>query len=138
MSAPYSLTDAGFKFRSGCSWPSPQFLAGDPRAFGHGFQFWPHDAGVHAPVELLLRKAAVGAGDHVLAPSHLRKPDDAFGNKFRMLDYIGAVAYYAGSQNLPLGKFDLFPDPPLVLVGGVHRVDSKPDRAPLPEEPSHD
>src|SRR6266550_3292230 len=123
MSPPSSLTNAGLQFRSGCSRPSPQFLAGDPRAFGHGFQFCPHDAGVHAPVELLLRKAAVGAGDHVLASNYIGKPDDAFGNEFRMLDHIGAVAYHAGSQNLPLGKFDVFPDPPLVLVAGIRRLD---------------
>src|ERR1700720_4294375 len=77
---PPDLTDAGSAFHPGTSWPGPKFFAGNARAFGHGFQFCPHDAWMHAPVELLLRKSAVGASNHVLSPDDARKSHDPFGD----------------------------------------------------------
>ena len=64
----------------------PQFLAGEPRAFGQRLELRPHDLRMDAAVERALRKAAIGAGDHVLAADDLRQPNDAFGDQFGMRD----------------------------------------------------
>src|SRR6185437_10240255 len=82
-------------------------------------------------VELLLRKSTVGAGDYILAPDNFRKPDDAFGDEFRVLYHVRAMAHYARCQNLPIGKFDVLPDPPLVLVTRIRRFDQIRARAHL-------
>jgi hypothetical protein len=44
-----------------------------------------------------LRKSAVGAGDHVLAPDQTGKPRDALGDQLGMLDDVGGVADHAGN-----------------------------------------
>src|SRR5215471_7543330 len=64
-------------------------------------------------------ETAVGAGDHVLAADDLRKAQDPIGDKARMLDHVGRVAYDAGNDNLPLREFYILPDPPFVLVADV-------------------
>ena len=45
-----------------------------------------------ALVERLLREAAVGAGDDVLAADELGEPHDALGHQLGMLDHVGGVA----------------------------------------------
>ena len=57
----------------------PQLLRRQLRTVQQRLELGPHDAGANAPVERALREAAVGAGDHVLAPDHLGQPNDAFG-----------------------------------------------------------
>ncbi len=39
-----------------------------------------------------------------------------------MLDEIAVVADDAGNKNLAVGKFDFFPDTPLVIVAGIGRL----------------
>lgn len=83
-------------------------------------------ADVHPAIELLLRKPTVGASDYIFAPDDVRKPDDAFGDDFRVLDHVGAMGHHPRSQNFPIGKLDFFPDPPLVLAwqfSGIWRLD---------------
>src|SRR5712675_1642328 len=108
------LPDDGCAFHPGTCRLGPKLFAGDARAFDHGFQFCPHNARVHASIELLLRESAVGAGDYVLAPDKLRKPHNAFRNEFWMFDDIRAVAHDARSQNLSFGKFYVLPNAPLM------------------------
>ena len=55
---------------------------------------------MNAAVELLLRKAAIGAGDDVLAADEAREPQDAFGDEFGMLHDVRAVADDARGENL--------------------------------------
>src|ERR1700687_2724632 len=55
---------------------SPKLPAGEPRAFHHGLQLRPHDAGVNAPVQLLLRETAIRAGDDVLSSSDPGEPEE--------------------------------------------------------------
>src|SRR5262252_10398530 len=54
--------------------PSIQFLARNPRPVGKRLQLRPHDAGMDFLRTCERRKAAVRAGDHVLAADHLGKP----------------------------------------------------------------
>ena len=72
--------------------PPPKLLARDPRALGHGFQLRPHDCGMNAPIELLLRESAIGAGDDVLAAHEAGETQDAFGHQVWMLHDVRAVA----------------------------------------------
>src|SRR5215467_3180660 len=65
------------------------------------------------------RKAAIGAGDHILPTDGARKARDALGDCLWVLDKIRAVRDHAGYQSLALGQFELRPNPPLVLVPGV-------------------
>src|SRR5712675_1623115 len=104
------LPDDGCAFHPRTCRLGPKLFAGDARSLDHGFQFRPHDAGMHAPVELLLRESTVGAGDYVLAPDKLRKANDPFGDEFGMFDDVGAVAHDARSENLSIGKFYVLPD----------------------------
>src|ERR1700680_4862494 len=109
---------------------SPKFFAGNSRALGHGLQLRPHDRGVYSPVELLLREAAIRAGDDVLAADQPRELEDAFGNKLRMLDHVGAVADNAGRQHLAVGQLNVLPDTPFVLVARISRLNeigARPD-----------
>ena len=81
--------------------PAPQFAARDARAFGHRLKFRPHDRGMNATVERPLRKAAISAGDNVLAPDNIGEPHNALGDKLGMLDHVGGVRDHAGNQHLP-------------------------------------
>src|SRR5204863_6988061 len=54
--------------------PNRSCAAGDARAFRHRFELRPHDRWMHAPVDFLLREAAVGAGNQVLAPHARGEP----------------------------------------------------------------
>ena len=72
-----------------------------------------------ALVERLLREAAVGAGDDVLAADQLGEPHDALGDQLGMLDDVGGVADDAGDQHRALRQLDVLPHLPLVLVARV-------------------
>ena len=78
---------------------------------------------MHAPVELLLGKPAIGAGDHVLAPDKIRESHDPLGDQLGMLHHVRAVADHTGRQHFAFGKFYILPDAPFVLVARVGRLD---------------
>src|SRR4051794_14284185 len=56
---------------------TPQLLACKPRTFDQRLELRPHDAGMHAAIKRALRKAAIGAGHHVLAPQQVGEAQDA-------------------------------------------------------------
>ena len=58
---------------------APKLIAGNARAFGHGFELGPHDRGMHTAIELLLGEAAVSAGDHVFAANDAGESHDTLG-----------------------------------------------------------
>ena len=101
----------------------PKLMAGDPSALGHGFQLCPHDGRMNAPVELLLGKAAIGAGDHVFAAHEPDEPHDALGHKLGMFHDVCTVADDAGCQNLAGRQLHILPNFPLVFVARVRRLD---------------
>src|SRR3954463_12980247 len=71
---------------------APQLLGRKPRAFSERLQLRPLDARMHPLMGRLLRKAAVGARDHVLAADKFRQPHDALADQFRMLDHVADMA----------------------------------------------
>src|SRR5713101_4474784 len=54
-----------------CTASIPQLLAREPRALDQRLELRPHDGRMHAAIERALRKAAVGADHHVLAPEQI-------------------------------------------------------------------
>ena len=79
---------------------------------------------MHAPVELLLREPAIGAGDHVLAP-HTR-PRNA---GCRSATSSGCSTTFVpwlitpGARILPSGSFTSFHTPPFVFVAWIRGFD---------------
>ena len=69
------------------------------------------------------RKAAIGAGDHIFSPDDAGKARDALRDGFGMLDQIGGMGDDTGDQRLAFRQLDVFPDPPLVLVPRVGRLE---------------
>ena len=63
--------------------PPPKLRRGDLGAFGERAQLGPHDAAVDAPGERALAEAAIGAGDHVLAPDLAGEADQAAARRTR-------------------------------------------------------
>ena len=84
------------------------------RAPDQGFEFCPHDAGMHAPVERSLSKTAVGTRDDVLAADQLSDPYDSLADEFGMLDQVGCVANHARHQHFAGREFDFPPEEPFV------------------------
>ena len=68
-------------------------------------------------------KAAVGSGDDVFASDQFRKPQDPFGDQFRVLHQVGGVADHARYEDLPLGELDLLEDMIFVLVPRIRRFE---------------
>src|SRR5882757_5620248 len=60
---------------------TPQFLGGDPRAFGKAFELRPHHLRMDALDRFALRKSAIGAGNDVLAPHQPREVHDPVGDE---------------------------------------------------------
>src|SRR5271168_3814352 len=101
---------------------APQFLGREARALGERCQLGPHDARVNLARGGKAGKAAIGAGDHILAPDDSGKAADPLGNGLRMLDEIGGMGDDARDQQLAFRQFDILPDAPFVLmprVGGL-------------------
>src|SRR5215510_811738 len=68
----------------------PELLRGQARALGHRLELRPRDLGlddVDGPREG--REAAVGPGDHALAPDDLGVADEPLGNQLGVLDEVG-------------------------------------------------
>src|SRR6266849_7544868 len=97
----------------------PQLPARESSALDQRLQLGPHDRGMNAAIEGALRKAAVGARHHVLAPQEIGEAQDALGDKLGVLDHIGDVADHAGDQHLARRQFHVPPYLPFMLVAGV-------------------
>ena len=101
----------------------PEFPAGDSGAFCHCFEFGPHDGGMDAAVKLLLREAAVGAGDHVFAADAFREAHETLGDQFGVLNDVRSVAHHARRQNFSFRQLHFFPHAPLMLVAGIRGLE---------------
>jgi hypothetical protein len=64
-------------------------------------------------------QAAIGAGDHVLAPDDAGKPSDALGDRLGMLDEIGGMGDDTGDQRLAFRQLNPLPDAPFMLVARI-------------------
>src|SRR6516225_3425401 len=91
--------------------PTPQLLCRQPRPFAQCGELGPYDGRMHFARGREAGKAAIGAGDDILAPDGFREARNALGNRLGMLDEIGAMRDDAGDKRLPSRKFDLLPHP---------------------------
>ena len=69
----------------------PQVTAREARPFGERREFCPDYRRMHLARRGRTRKAAVGAGDHVLPPNHARKAYNPLCNELGVLNKIGGM-----------------------------------------------
>src|SRR5271156_4819932 len=69
--------------------PRPQLLRGNARAIGKRLEFRPDDRRMHFLRAREGSKAAIGAGNDVLASDHARVAHKALGHQFGMFDQHG-------------------------------------------------
>ena len=70
-----------------------------------------------------LRKAAVGAGKHVFPPDDFGQPYDALRHQLGMLDQVSRMGDDAGDKHRSLGRLDVLPHRPLMLMAHVRRFE---------------
>ena len=78
------------------------------------------DVRVDAPAQ-----AAVGGGHDPLGVDEAGEALDAVGHQLGVLQDVGDVGDDAGDEVLFAGQLDVLPDPPLVLVAGVGRLEAQ-------------
>ena len=71
-------------------------------------------------------QAAVGGGHDPLGADQGREALDAVGHELGVLQHVGGVGDDAGDEVLALGQGHVPPDPPLVLVADVGRLEAQP------------
>src|SRR6185312_7205861 len=86
----------------------PELPARKPGSFAQRFQLRPHHRRMHAAIERPLRKAAIGAGDHVLAADNTRQARNALGHQLRMLTTLVAWLMTPGISTCPAPSFAFF------------------------------
>src|SRR5215469_5633034 len=98
---------------------SPELVAGQRAALGHGAQLGPDD--------LLVADAGadatVGAGLDVLFANDAGVIDQPLGDQAGCLDQVGGVRDHAGDEDLAVGQLDVTPHLPLVRVPHVSGLD---------------
>src|SRR5262249_38610864 len=92
---------------------------GDARALDQRAELRPDDAFVNFLAAGEGAESAIGAGDDVLAPDDPRKAHDALGHQLRMLDEYARLRNGPRDENHAIGKSDVLPYAPLVLVARV-------------------
>jgi hypothetical protein len=105
------------------------------RALGERGELGPLDLLVDAVDEGALGEAAVGSGQHVLAPHDVGQPDEALGDEVGVLDDVGVVGDDTRDELLALRKRHVLPHPPLVLVAGVGLLHGVVAGVDLEDEP---
>ena len=76
--------------------------------------------------EVVPAQAAVGGGHDPLGADQGREALDAVGHELGVLQHVGGVGDDAGDEVLALGQGHIPPDPPLVLVADVGRLEAQP------------
>src|SRR4026209_1126827 len=87
------------------SLPDPQLLAGNARAFGHGFEFRPGNLRIADPWS----EAAVGAGHDIFPANDPGITQQTFGDHFRVFDDVCRVSNNAGHDDFALRNLDVLP-----------------------------
>src|SRR5713101_3158755 len=93
---------------------APELTGGQRRALRQRFELGPGDVWVHASAE-----TAVGRGDDPFLADKLHKAKDALGDELGVLDHVGGVADNPRQDQLAVGKLDVSPYLPFVLVADI-------------------
>ncbi len=72
------------------------------------------------------RKTAIRPGNDPFPPDYAGEPLDPLRDELRVLHLVDAMRHDAGNQDLVIGQLELVPDPPLVLVPRIGRLDGIP------------
>ncbi len=78
---------------------------------------------MHARAVPALTESTIRTSDDILSANESGEIHEAQSNEFGMLDDIRRVTDYARYQYLALGKLDIAPDFPFVLMAGIARFD---------------
>src|SRR5207302_10817613 len=70
-------------------------------------------------------EAAVGSGDHPLAPDEVREALDTLGDELRVLDVVGRGGEDSRDQDLVLGYLRSLEYGPLVRVARIGRLEEQ-------------
>src|SRR5215468_8143199 len=89
---------------------SPELLAGQLAALGHGAQLGPDDFLVADS----RADAAIGTGLNVFPADHAGVVDQPLGDKAGSLDEVSGVGDHARDEDLAFGQSDVAPDLPFV------------------------
>src|SRR5262245_55797254 len=92
----------------------PEVLRSELRSFDKSAQLSPGKLGVNAA-----SKAAIRAGNYILATDNRGIAKDAIGDQLRMLDEVGRMTYDTRHQYLAGRHLDHLPGSPLVLMSHV-------------------
>src|SRR5215475_6924103 len=93
---------------------APKLRARQRRTLSERFELGPGDHRMNAPA-----KSAIGRGDHALAPDALGETQNPLRHQLWMFDHIGRMADDARHDDLAIGKLDLFPHRPFMLVAHI-------------------
>src|SRR5579862_321449 len=99
---------------------APKLSACQSRPLRQRFELGPCDHRMHAAAE-----AAIGRGDHPFPADALGETQNTLGDEFGMLHHVGGMADHAGKNDFAVGKLDVLPNRPFVLVAhiaGLERV----------------
>src|SRR5262249_61484258 len=108
----------------------PKPLRREVSTLPHGFEFLPHDRGMHFRlVEGLRGESAVRSGHDILAPYQLGEADQPFGDPFWMLDNVAGMGDDAGAQHFAWRQFHVFEQVILVLVARVGGLEAERARS---------
>ena len=119
-------------------WPlrtlPPQLLAGEAGAVDQRLELRPHDLRMHAREICHLRKAAVRARDHVLAPDEAAKRTIRSATSSGCSTMLVAWLITPGISTVSFGSLQLLPQPPFVLVPRIGELDGVAAGAHLQNE----
>src|SRR5271169_5319547 len=93
---------------------APKLTACQSRPLRQRLELCPCDHRMHAAAE-----AAIGRGDHPFPADALGEAQNALGDELGMLHHVGGVADNAGKNDFAVGKLDVPPYRPFVLVAHI-------------------
>src|SRR5262249_18570303 len=103
----------------------PQLRAGEARALHQGVELGPHDAGMNAPMERPLGKAAIGPGYDIFASDQPGNAHDPFADEFGVFDHIGGMTDDARNKQPVRRQLGRFPNSPFMLMARIGALDNE-------------
>ena len=100
----------------------PKLIARHPCALNQRLELGPDKLGMNSATQTTVRP-----GHDVLPTDQVGVPHDAVGHDLRVLHDIGGVTHHARDEHLAIGKFDIPPDLPLMLMASTGNASDSRD-----------
>src|SRR5260370_41863783 len=97
----------GKRFSYSAASTAPELFCRQPSTLGHRRQFGPNNVGINRSLADPSAKAAVAAGDDVVAADEVGVTDDALRNQLRVFDEVRFRLDDTGKDCLALWQLDL-------------------------------